>query len=215
MFKKAACCKKCNEQYSLPKFSLSEDIEYERTCPKCTENQRESELLTHQTALEKEKNEAKRLVIQQTYDRRRLDIELEKEKRITLSRKQQYDQKEAEKRRFHEMEMKKSETTLAEKKIEAEKELKKSETEHKMQMDRHRHEAEMIDKQLKHEADMKDKEHRHEAQMQDKRNEELRFEVQRLILELRLKESGAPKRRQRLSRQPQNNMENLNNLNQN
>ena len=33
-----------------------------------------------------------------------------------------------------------------------------------IQMDQHRREAEMIDKQLKHGADIKDKEHRHEAQ---------------------------------------------------
>ena len=113
-------------------------------------------MLAHQTELEKENNEGKRLTIQQEKEineGKRLTVEQEKEKRMALCQQQQHDQEEAEKRRLHEIKIKtkKSTTAIAKRKIEAEKELKKFE----------------IEQGMSNKCELQKEDHRHEAQMQD------------------------------------------------
>ena len=91
-------------------------------------------MLEHQTQHEKESNEGKRLGVQQIRENnegkrltiqkekesnsgKRLAIQEEKEKRITLGQQQQHEQKEGEKRRLHEIEVKKYETSMLPKKL--------------------------------------------------------------------------------------------------
>ena len=174
---------------------------------RCSENQRKCKLLAHQTELEKENNEGKRLAIQQEKESNEgkcLAVEQEKEKRMTLCQQQQHNLEEAEKRRLHEIEAetKKSETAIADRKIEAEKELKKFEIEQSMcnkcelQKEHHRHEVQMQDKRNEEKhlelkiQEQRTEEKRLELEMQDKRNEEKSLELKCLQMRLQLKEES-------------------------
>ena len=132
---------------------------------------------------------------------------------MTISQQLQHDQEENEKRRLHEIEIKKRETMMADKKIKAEKELKKFEIEEhqksnlKQQQDRHRHEADMQDRlneakrldmkakeqqneRQMYQAKMEKERHRHKEAMQDKRIAEKTIELQCLQMKLLLKEGS-------------------------
>ena len=141
-------------------------------------------MLTHQAELEKENNEGKRLEIQKLFgdnDRKRLEKQLEIEKRSTLRQQQQHDWVEGERKRLHEIqiETKKSETIIAETKIKEENDVKKLQ-------EKYKHEAAMQDKcneekrivlkikqqeiKDKHlELESQAKQHKHELEMQERR----------------------------------------------
>ena len=164
-------------------------------------------MLAHQTELEKENNEGKRLTIQQekeSNEGKRLIVEQEKEKRLTLCQQQKHDLEEAEKRRLHEIEVetKKSKTAIADRNIEAEKELKKFEIQQSMcnkcelQKQHHRHEAQMQEKRNEEKhlelkiQEQRTEEKRLELEMQGKRNEEKSLELKCLQMRLQLKEES-------------------------
>ena len=174
---------------------------------RCSENQRKCSSLAHQTELQKESNEEKRLTIQkekEINEGKHLAVEQEKEKRKTLQLQQQHEEREAEKRRLHEIEIesKKSEIAIVERKVAAEKELKKFEIEQSMhnkselQKEQHKHDTQMQDKcneernlQLKIQ-EQRNEEKRLELEIQEKRNEEKSLELKCLQMRLQLKEES-------------------------
>ena len=153
---------------------------------RCTEKQRRKELEKEKCHTTQQEDEGKRLILKEENEGKRLAVEQEKQKRITLHVQLQHDQKEAEKRRFHEIELENKKAETAEKLKSIELKVQEQYTKQKEL------EAEMLEERNRHEADMHDKRGeeilRLQLEIQEQRTEEKRLNLE--YLQIRLEESG-------------------------
>ena len=142
--------------FFTPKVFLHDYIYiYIYICYRCTENERKRTLLASQKELEMQTNEGRRLLTQ-----------VEKEQRITLQQKHQYEQEETEKRRSHEMEIKRKDVELEKESNEGKRLAIQQEEEKSTTMRQQlQHDSEESEKRRLHEIEIK----KHDATMAAKK----------------------------------------------
>ena len=129
-------------------------------------------MLEKEEQKENEINKGRLCLVQQQKEGKQLRLQQEQEKRKTLNQQQQHEQREGEKRRLHEIEIKKYNISIANAKITTERKLKKFEIEERMKT-----EVQLQQEKHRHEIEMQRSQHRHEKEMQDKCNEGKQLEL--------------------------------------